>query len=67
MISMIPSIAVAVSVGREGLNTLLVASQVALSIILPFVVFPYVAPVRDREVPLLTVATASSASPPTPA
>lgn len=31
---------VAVIVGRQGLNTLLVASQVVLSFVLPFVVFP---------------------------
>lgn len=33
---------VAIVVGREGLNTLLVASQVVLSFVLPFVVFPLV-------------------------
>ncbi len=33
---------VAVIVGREGLNTLLVASQVILSFVLPFVAFPLV-------------------------
>ena len=35
-------LAVAVSVGRDGLNKLLVGSQVALSIVLPFVLGPYV-------------------------
>ena len=33
---------VAAIVGRDGLNTLLVASQVVLSFALPFVVFPLV-------------------------
>ena len=33
---------VAIIVGREGLNTLLVASQVVLSFVLPFVAFPLV-------------------------
>lgn len=32
--------AVAIAVGRNGVDTLLVASQVALSIVLPFIVFP---------------------------
>lgn len=33
---------VAIVVGRDGVNTLLVASQVVLSIVLPFVVFPLI-------------------------
>lgn len=33
---------VAVAVGRQGIDSLLVASQVALSIVLPFVIFPLV-------------------------
>jgi len=32
----------AVSVGRPGLNAMLVASQVVLSLVLPFIVFPLV-------------------------
>lgn len=40
MISMIPSLAVAAAVGESGVNTLLVASQVTLSLVLPFVMFP---------------------------
>jgi metal iron transporter len=31
---------VAVAVGRSGVNTLLVASQVVLSIVLPFIILP---------------------------
>lgn len=31
---------VAIAVGRPGVDTLLVASQVALSIVLPFIIFP---------------------------
>lgn len=42
LISLIPSVIVAVSAGREGINTLLVASQVALSVVLPFIVFPLI-------------------------
>jgi metal iron transporter len=39
---LVPSTIVAVTVGRSGIDQLLVASQVALSIVLPFVVFPLV-------------------------
>ncbi|TFY83316.1 hypothetical protein EWM64_g694 [Hericium alpestre] len=42
LLGLLPSIAVAIAVGRNGVDTLLVASQVALSIVLPFVVFPLV-------------------------
>ncbi|CAL1694684.1 unnamed protein product [Somion occarium] len=41
-LGLIPSMIVAVSVGRSGVDTLLVASQVALSIVLPFIVFPLI-------------------------
>lgn len=40
MIGMVPSLVVSASVGESGVNTLLVASQVTLSIVLPFVMFP---------------------------
>ncbi|KDR85892.1 hypothetical protein GALMADRAFT_235029 [Galerina marginata CBS 339.88] len=40
LLAIIPSMAVAVSIGRPGIDTLLVASQVVLSIVLPFVTFP---------------------------
>ena len=33
---------VAIAVGRNGINTLLVASQVVLSVVLPFVAFPLI-------------------------
>lgn len=33
---------VAISVGRDGINALLVASQVVLSVVLPFVAFPLI-------------------------
>ena len=33
---------VAISVGRDGINSLLVASQVVLSVVLPFVAFPLI-------------------------
>ncbi|KAG8911754.1 hypothetical protein FRC01_005541, partial [Tulasnella sp. 417] len=42
LISMTPAVVISVALGRRGLDTLLVASQVVLSIVLPFVVFPLV-------------------------
>jgi len=42
LIGLIPSMIVAVAVGRSGIDTLLVASQVALAIVLPFVTFPLI-------------------------
>lgn len=41
-ISVVPSIIVAGAVGRSGLNDALTASQVALSVILPFVTAPLI-------------------------
>ncbi|KAF8807262.1 natural resistance-associated macrophage protein [Phlegmacium glaucopus] len=41
-ISLIPSVVVAIAVGRNGINALLVASQVILSVVLPFVAFPLI-------------------------
>jgi len=40
LLAIIPSMAIAVAIGRPGINALLVASQVVLSIVLPFVSFP---------------------------
>lgn len=37
---LIPSMIVAVAVGKNGVDAMLVASQVVLSIVLPFIVFP---------------------------
>lgn len=42
LIGLVPSMVVAIAVGRKGIDVLLVASQVALSIVLPFVIFPLV-------------------------
>lgn len=41
-LSIQPSVIISVALGRSGLDTLLIASQVVLSLILPFVVFPLV-------------------------
>ncbi|TFK66073.1 putative transporter of the NRAMP family [Pluteus cervinus] len=40
LLAIIPSVAVALAVGRDGIDTLLVASQVVLSMALPFITFP---------------------------
>lgn len=39
-LAIIPSMAIAIGLGVPGINTLLVASQVVLSIVLPFVILP---------------------------
>ncbi|KAJ2918245.1 hypothetical protein MD484_g2177, partial [Candolleomyces efflorescens] len=40
LLAIIPSTIVAVAIGRSGVDALLVASQVVLSIVLPFITFP---------------------------
>lgn len=42
MMGLIPSMTVAIIVGPSGINSLLVASQVVLSIVLPFITFPLI-------------------------
>jgi metal iron transporter len=42
LLGLIPALIVAVALGRPGIDALLVASQVVLSIVLPFVVFPLI-------------------------
>ncbi|KAK7034512.1 Manganese transporter smf1 [Paramarasmius palmivorus] len=42
LLAVIPSMVVAIAMGRRGIDTLLVASQVVLSIVLPFVTFPLI-------------------------
>ena len=41
-LGLIPALIVAAASGRSGIDTLLVASQAVLSIVLPFIVFPLV-------------------------
>ena len=41
-LGLIPALIVAAATGRAGIDTLLVASQAVLSIVLPFIVFPLV-------------------------
>jgi len=50
LLGLIPSMIMAVSVGRPGLNAMLVASQVVLSLVLPFIVFPLVWLTSSRTV-----------------
>jgi metal iron transporter len=50
LLSLIPSVVVAVAVGPKGINTMLVASQVVLSVVLPFVIFPLVWLTSSRTV-----------------
>ncbi|KAI6012578.1 smf Mn2+ and Fe2+ transporter [Pisolithus orientalis] len=42
LLGLVPSMIVAIAVGPNGINALLVASQVVLSIILPFITFPLI-------------------------
>jgi metal iron transporter len=50
LLGLIPSMIVAVSVGRAGISAMLVASQVVLSLVLPFIVFPLVWLTSSRTV-----------------
>ena len=50
LLGLIPSMIVAVSVGRTGISAMLVASQVVLSLVLPFIVFPLVWLTSSRTV-----------------
>ncbi|KAM5535880.1 hypothetical protein V8D89_010498 [Ganoderma adspersum] len=67
---LIPSLVVAVAVGRPGIATLLVASQVVLSIVLPFVTFPLILLTSSKQVmtvyeevePMRTSASSETAS-----
>ncbi|THH26579.1 hypothetical protein EUX98_g7610 [Antrodiella citrinella] len=67
-LGLIPSMAVAIGAGRGGVDTLLVASQVVLSIILPFIVFPLLWVTCSKEVmsvkkPLSPNSDAASSAP----
>ncbi|GLB43763.1 putative natural resistance-associated macrophage protein [Lyophyllum shimeji] len=71
LIAMIPSMVVAIALGRSGIDTLLVASQVVLSIVLPFITFPLVyctssktimSVRKPRDVPLPVLSPSSDSS-----
>lgn len=49
-LGLVPSVIVAAALGRAGVSTLLVISQVVLSIMLPFIVFPLLWLCSSREV-----------------
>ncbi|KAF5327083.1 hypothetical protein D9619_004505 [Psilocybe cf. subviscida] len=50
LLAIIPSMAVAIALGRDGINTLLVISQVVLSIVLPFITFPLLYCTANRQI-----------------
>ncbi|KAF8845347.1 Nramp-domain-containing protein [Paxillus ammoniavirescens] len=60
LISLIPSTIVAVAFGRSGINTLLVASQVALSVVLPFVAYPLIYLTSSKTVMSVRVPSSSA-------
>ncbi|SPO48209.1 related to vacuolar transport protein ESP1 [Moesziomyces antarcticus] len=70
LVAVIPSLTVSLAVGKEGLDEMLVASQVALSIALPFVLLPLIlvtgnkARMTAKEAPAVSVRSevASAAS-----
>ncbi|KAG6919880.1 hypothetical protein DXG01_015588 [Tephrocybe rancida] len=64
LIAIIPSMAVAVAVGRSGIDTLLVASQVVLAIVLPFITIPLVYLTSSKAV--MSVRKTRDASSPPP-
>ena len=47
---LIPSMIVAVAIGKDGVDAMLVASQVVLSIVLPFIVFPLMVLTSRKDV-----------------
>ena len=63
-IGLLPSVIVACILGENGINALLVASQVVLSIVLPFIIFPLVWLTSSSHV-MSVKSTASTSSSPT--
>lgn len=50
LLGLIPSMVVAIAVGKSGISALLVASQVVLSIVLPFITFPLIYLTSSSEI-----------------
>jgi len=50
LLGLIPSVVVAVAVGRAGIDALLVASQVVLAIVLPFITFPLICLTSSKRI-----------------
>lgn len=65
LLAMIPSMIVAIAAGRPGINTLLVASQVVLSIVLPFITFPLLYCTASKAIMNVHRSTPSGAVTPT--
>lgn len=63
LIAIIPSTIVAVVAGRAGIDTLLVASQVVLSIVLPFLVVPLVYLTSSKSVMSVRKSSSQSSAP----
>ncbi|KAH9922018.1 natural resistance-associated macrophage protein [Epithele typhae] len=63
LIGLIPSVVVAIAVGRPGIDTLLVASQVALAIVLPFVAAPLIWLTSSKSVMSVRKPAADPATP----
>ncbi|GAA5884985.1 hypothetical protein JCM6882_007181 [Rhodosporidiobolus microsporus] len=64
-LNIVPSLAVAAAIGRSGISTLLVASQVALSIVLTFVLLPLIVFTSQHSIMAVPLPS-SSPSPPAP-
>ncbi|GAA5857320.1 hypothetical protein JCM8547_002219 [Rhodosporidiobolus lusitaniae] len=69
LLNIVPSLAVAAAVGRAGIDTLLIASQVALSIVLTFVLLPLIIFTSQHSVMAVPINPSKlpSPSPPQPA
>ena len=65
-LGLIPALVVASALGRNGIDTLLVASQVVLSIVLPFVVFPLLWITSSKSVMAVKKPRSRTSSPPPP-
>lgn len=63
-IGLLPSVIVACILGENGINALLVASQVVLSIVLPFIIFPLVWLTSSSHVMSVKSTASTSSSPP---
>jgi metal iron transporter len=50
MIGLVPAMVVVIAMGRSGISQLLVVSQVILSIVLPFIVFPLVWLTANKDI-----------------
>lgn len=62
LLGLIPSMIVAIAVGRRGIDALLVASQVVLAITLPFITFPLLYLTSSRAIMKVRVPTSDVAA-----